>query len=160
MIVFLVFISIKTQAQIKINAYSSKVKSLSEAQKEALDFIFFGPVSKVDFMGSDEPAFLWSEQGPVKAVKLAYDQLDELKDGRFATAFKTAEVISVFWKKGQALALNESYLTQFKNIRYLLISGYDDYNEAVLKDLLKDLINNAGTSNQLEVIYFKMERPS
>lgn len=151
----------KLQAQItKVDDYQKKIGSLKIEEKEDMEFLFFGPVSQLNFSGTEKPVFTWQEQGPVKKIEMDWNQIDQLKNEQFLNSFKTVTTISIFLEKEKTLPLTVAHLSQFKNLKYLLIKGYDQVEIDKLKELLKVLMNDEGVSSQLEIIYMKMELPS
>ncbi|MDQ1139103.1 hypothetical protein [Pedobacter agri] len=152
---------IKAQAQITIiDTYSNKIKRLSLKEREELDKLLFGPISRMQLNETGKPTFLWAEEGSVKGVELTNDLTNQLKDTNFSTQLKYVEVISIKWEKDKNLILNEDHLNQLKSLKYILIKSYDSVNIDQLKELFKDLISTKGISTKIEIVYFEMELPS
>ena len=141
------------QAQItKIDTYSNKIKGLSAAQKDGLDLLFFGSVPKIFISEQGKSIMLWTEKGSVKTVELNYKQIQQLKDESLSISYKSVEVISVTLEKGKSLELDESYISNFPNLKYLLINCPGKLTNDDVKSLLGNLTSSSSVSKDLEVI--------
>lgn len=144
----------------KIDTYNNTIKNLSVSERDVLDNLFFGPVSRMQFNDSEKPTFLAKEDGSVKGIELNSNQTNQLKDTNFSGSFKSAEVISIQFKKNDVLILNADHLNQFKNLKYILVKSYDNLSVEELKALFKDLMSSDNVSDQIKIVYYKMELPS
>jgi len=150
-----------TKAQItKIDTYSNKIKDLSKADREAIDNLFFGPISRIQLNESRDPSVLWEEEGTVKGVELNSNLISQLKNISHSKPFATAQVLAIKWEKGKDLNIGEDNLMLFGKLKYILIKSYDPISIDELKTLLKDLISSEKISNDIEIVYFQMELPS
>lgn len=149
------------QAQItKIDTYSNTIKNSSANDRESLDNLFFGPVSRIQLNDSEKPTFLSKDEGSVKAIELNSNLISQLKNTSFSNSFKSAEVIAIQWKKGDGLILDADHLIQLKSLKYILIKSYDDQSIDEIKTLFKDLMSSESVSDQIKIVYYKMELPS
>ncbi len=149
--------TLAAKAQItKIDTYSNKIKGLSAAQKDELDLLFFGSVPKIFISEEGKSIMLWPEKGSVKTVELNYKQIQHLKDESLSISYKSVEVISIDIQKDKAFRLDDSYLSKFPNLKYLLISSSDEISMEEIKSILRDL----SASNQLEVLFHKINASS
>jgi len=149
------------QAQItKIDTYSNKIKGLPQKDRETLNKLFFGPISRMQLNETGKPIFLWVEEGNTRGIELNSNLTNELKDINFSKSFSSAEVIAIKWDKGKNLILNEDHLSQFKSLKYILIKSYDSLSIEEIKELFKDLISAKNISADIEIVYYEMELPS
>lgn len=160
MVVCLLF-AFGAKAQItKIDTYSNMIKNLSANERESLDKLFFGPVSRIQLNESEKPTFLSKEAGIVKGIDLNSNLISQLKDTNLSNSFKSAEVMVIQWKKGDELILDADHLIQLKSLKYIIIKSYDDQNIQEIKMLFKNLISSENVSDQIKIVYYKMELPS
>jgi len=153
--------ALKAQAQLtKVEMYTDKVKSLSDTEKEKLESLLFGPVPQLQFKENGDPIFVWENEGPVKAIAISFNEIGVLKNVKFASSFKTTEVIGINWEKGKPLPLKPDDLKQFKSLRYIVIKSMESISIDELKKLLNELISSKETSGQVEILYLKMQLPS
>lgn len=141
------------KAQItKIDTYSNKIKGLTTSQKDDLELLFFGTVPKIFISQEEKPIILWAEKGPVSAIELNYKQIAALKNGNLSNSFKSVEVISLAVEKSKSFTFDDSYLTYFPNLKYLLINCKGELSIDEVKILLGNLKSSSSVSKDIEVI--------
>lgn len=157
LIIFCLCIALKAQAQIKrIDTYSNRYKELPAEAQQKIDKLFFGAVTRMELNGKNDQ----NDKGIVKVVELGVQDIALLENTNYSVSFQGAEVISITTKKGTILPLTAGHLRQFKNLKYILIKSFDSIGISELKQLLNELTSSDQVSDQIEVIYFKMQQES
>ena len=146
------------QAQItKIDTYSNRISSLSDDEKKKMDFLFFGLANRSQINDLENAI---TASGPVRVLELNYNDIDKLKDQKHSNSFQKIRVISINWEKGKLLDLKEEDLKDFLVLKYILIKGYESMTKEELKSLFSKLSSSEEISDEVEIIYYKMNPAS
>lgn len=150
--------SMATKAQItKIDTYKNRITSLTKEEKEKMDFLFFGAANRIKI---NDIVTTSTNNGPARVLELNYSDISKLQDKAYSNIFQKIRVISIDWGKGKPLDLKEEDLKECLVLKYILIKGLDDLTKEELVNLFKQLSLSDELSDEIEIIYYKMNAAS
>lgn len=149
------------QAQeVKVLSVEQVMKNMNPEGQADLNNLLNGAISKLILSNDNAPMYVWKEEGATKVVKIDEgSKLELLNDNDLTLPLATAEVFIFTWGKENAMSPTSEQLTRFKKLKYILINSYDELNETILRDILKDVLSFLGEA-KVQVLFEKLEQPS
>ncbi|WP_316832657.1 hypothetical protein [Pedobacter aquatilis] len=156
-LVFVAWVSIisATQAQIsKISTYHDKIKGISAKESDEIKYLFFGAAKRI---GLKEDAV---QNKLPEVLTLDFNQIGKLNTLIDKNGFQNIKVIDIKVDAVKPIDISPTDLALFPLLKFILIKSYEQISIEEIKTMLRSLLSSENVSDQIEVVFYKMERAS
>lgn len=158
--VFVLCLGFKAQAQSLITDYNVKLSGLPEMQAKILHGLVNGAPSMIFINNENAPAVYQRSGEQIKMMMLNKpSDLTSLLN-TFKEELNALKVINIEWNGTDTFTFPMDFLAKLPSVEYVYIRSYQSLSQKIIENNFKQLLAqiNQG-ANEVEILYSVMEQP-